>query len=347
MRFSISDFIFWISRTTSKKHFCFALATMLFALCSSAEAQLLERIPRIGYLASFGSPDASPGKHQLVAFRQGLRDLGYIEGKTIRLDYRYPKDNPEQAPELAADLVRQKVDILIAVDSSAIRAAKQATKTVPIIMITNQDPVAAGFVESLAVPGANVTGITRLTRELSGKRLELLKEIIPSGSRVAVLWVRPTALGTGTGFKNYEDAAQVLRLQLHSLPVQRPDPDIDGALQAAVKARANALVIVSNAVLRPHAREIANLALKNRLASICEASQYVDAGCLMSYATDDRDSYRRVAIYVDKILKGAKPAELPIEQPTKFEFVINLKTAKQIGIAIPPQILARAERVIK
>jgi putative tryptophan/tyrosine transport system substrate-binding protein len=325
-----------------------AVIALLFAFRLSAHAQQeAAKIPRIGYLASFGSPDASPGKHQLIAFRQGLRDLGYIEGKTIRLDYRYPKDNPEQAPELAADLVRQKVDILIAVDSSAIRAAKQATKTVPIIMITNQDPVAAGFVDSLAVPGANVTGITRLTRELSGKRLELLKELVPSGSRVAVLWVRPTALGTGTGFKNYENAAPLLKLQLHSSPVQRPHPDLDGAFEAAVKARANALVIVSNAVLRPHAREIANLALKNRLASICEASQYVDAGCLMSYATDDRDSYRRVAIYVDKILKGAKPAELPIEQPTKFELVINLKTAKQIGLEIPPQVLARADKVIK
>jgi putative tryptophan/tyrosine transport system substrate-binding protein len=345
--FSIFDFRFWIERIKRQTSFCLVLGSLLVVIEAVAEGQQPERMPRIGYLASFGSPDASPGKHQLNAFRKGLRDLGYIEGKTIRLDYRYPKDNPEQAPELAADLVRQKVDILIAVDSSAIRATKQATKTVPIVMITNQDPVAAGFVDSLAVPGGNVTGITRLTRELSGKRLELLRDVVPSGTRVAVLWVRPTALGTGTGFKNYENAAQGLKLQLHSLPVQRPNPDIDGAFEAAVKARANALVIVSNAVLRPHAKQIADLAIKNRLASICEASQYVDAGCLVSYATDDTDSYRRVAIYVDKILKGARPADLPVEQPTKFELVINLKTAKQIGVTIPAQVLARADKVIK
>ncbi len=323
------------------------LGGLLVVIGGVTEAQQPERIPRIGYLANFGSLDASPDKHQLNALLKGLRDLGYIEGKTIRLDYRYPKENPEQAPKLAADLVRQKIDILIAVDPTAIRAAKQATKHIPIVMVTNQDPVAAGFVDSLAVPGGNVTGIARLTRELSGKRLELLREVVPSGSRVAVLWVRPTALGTGTGFKNYEDAAQGLKLQLHSVPVQRPNPDIDGAFQAAAKARANALVIVSNAVLRPHAKQIADLAIKNRLASICEASQYVDAGCLMSYASDDTDNYRRVAIYVDKILKGAKPAELPVEQPTKLDFVINLKTGKQIGVTIPPNMLARADKVIK
>ena len=337
---------YWL--IVSGRTFCFALIALLLAFRSSADAQQEgARIPRIGYLADFGSPDASPAKQQLIALRQGLSDRGYIEDKTIRLDYRYPKDNPEQTPELAADLVRLKVDILIAVDPTAIRAAKQATKTVPIVMVTNQDPVAAGFVDSLAVPGGNVTGITRLTRELSGKRLELLRDIVPSASRVGVLWVRPTSLGTGTAFKNYENAAQGLKLQLHSLPVKRPDPDIDGAFQGALKARVNALVTVTNSVLRPHAKKIADLAIKNRLVSMCEASQYVDAGCLMSYATDDTDSYRRVAIYVDKILKGAKPADLPVEQPTKFELVINLKTAKQIGVTIPPNVLARADRVLK
>lgn len=338
---------YWL--IVSGRTVCFALIGLLFAFSWFADAQQDgARIPRIGYLADFGSPDDdSPGKHHLLALRQGLRDLGYIEGKTIRLDYRYPKDNPEQTPELAADLVRLKVDILIAADPTAIRAAKQATKTVPIVMITNQDPVAAGFVDSLAVPGGNVTGITRLTRELSGKRLELLRDIVPSASRVGVLWVRPTSLGTGTAFKNYENAAQGLKLQLHSLPVQRPDPDIDGSFQGALKAHANALITVSNAVLRPHAKKIADLAIKNRLASICEASQYVVAGCLMSYATDDTDSYRRVAIYVDKILKGAKPGDLPVEQPTKFELVVNLKSARQMGLMIPPHVLARADKVIK
>ena len=323
-----------------------ALSSLLVPLSWSAEAQQSSaKVPRIGFLGSFGSPDAS--SVQIDAFRQGLKDVGYIDGKNILIEYRHPKENPEQAPELAAELVRLKVNVVVAVDPTAIRAAKQATKTVPIVIITNQDPVAAGFVESLARPGGNATGVTRLTRELSGKRLEILKEVVPSISRVGVLWVRPTALGTGTGFKNYEATAEALKIQLHSLQVQRPNPEIDGAFQAAVKARASALVTVSNAVLRPYAKKIADLAIKNRLPSICEASQYVDAGCLMSYATDDADSYRRAAVYVDKILKGARPADLPVEQPTKFELVVNLKTAKQIGITIPPIVLARTDRVIR
>jgi putative ABC transport system substrate-binding protein len=336
------------SSVVAKSVFCFALIALLFALRWSAEAQQSSaKVPRIGYLASFGSPDASPARRQLDAFRQGLKDLGYVDGKNIVIEYRHPKENPEQAPQLAAELIRLKVDTLIAVDPTAIRAAKQASTTTPIVMITNQDPVAAGLVESLARPGGNVTGLTRLTRELSGKRLEVLKEAVPSASRVAVLWVRPTALGTGTAFKNYEAAAEALKIQLQSLQVERPNPEIDGAFQVAVKARVSALVTVSNAVLRPHAQKIADLAAKNRLPSLCEASQYVDAGCLMSYSSDDAETYRRATIYVDKILKGAKPADLPVEQPTKFEFIINLKTAKQIGLTIPPNVLARAEKVIR
>ena len=325
-----------------------SLCAMLFALYPVAQAQQPStKVPRIGYMASFGSPTAAPARRQLDAFRQGLKDLGYVEGKNILIEYRHPKDNPEQAPELAADLVRLKVDVFIAVDPSAIRAAKQTTKTIPIVMITNQDPVAAGFVESLARPGGNVTGLTRLTRELSGKRLEILKEVAPSIARVGVLWVRPTALGTGTSFKNYEAAAGALKIQLLSLQVGRPNPDLEGAFQTAVKERATALITVSNAVLSPHMKTIADLAAKKRLPSMCEAIRYVDAGCLMSYASDDLESYKRAAIYVDKILKGAKPADLPIEQPTKFEFVINLKTAKQIGLTIPQKVLTRADKVIR
>lgn len=214
-------------------------------------------------------------------------------------------------------------------------------------MITNQDPVAAGFIESLARPGGNVTGVTRLTRELSGKRLELLKEVVPSVTRVGVLWVRPTAFGTGNSFKNYGGASDAFKIQLVSLQVRRPNPDLEGAFKTAVKERVTALITVSNAVLSPHMKIIAELAAKNRLPSVCEAGQYVDAGCFMSYVSDDADSYRRAAVYVDKILKGAKPAELPVEQPTKFELAINLKTAKQIGVIMPQKVLTRADRVIR
>ncbi len=318
-------------------------------LCGAvAQAQQTgAKVPRIGYLTSFGSPTSSPVQRQLGAFRNGLKDLGYVEGKNILLEYRHPTDNPDQGPDLAAELVRLKVDVLIAQDPSAVRAAKQATKTIPIVMITNQDPVAAGLVDSLARPGGNITGLTRLTRELSGKRLEILKEAVPSVSRVGVLRVRPTALGTGNSFKNYQGAADVLKIQLISLQVQRPNPDVDGAFQTATKERVTALVTVSNAVLSQHMKKIAELAVKSRLPSMCEAIRYVDAGCLMSYATDDLESFERAAVYVDKILKGAKPADLPVEQPTKFELVINLKTAKQIGLSIPPNTLARADKVIR
>ncbi|HKX51580.1 MAG TPA: ABC transporter substrate-binding protein, partial [Candidatus Binatia bacterium] len=223
----------------------------------------------------------------------------------------------------------------------------QATKNVPIVMVTNQDPVATGLVDDLARPSGNVTGIARLTRDLSGKRLELLKEIIPSISRVGVLWVGPTALGVGTAFQSYEATAEALKIQLQSLQVTRPDPDLVGAIQEAVQRKVQALITVSHAVLGPRMKQISDLALKNRLPVMCEAGQYVDAGCVMSYATDDLEVFRRVAIYVDKILKGAKPGDLPVEQPTKFELAINLNAAKQIGLTIPPNVLARADKVIR
>jgi putative ABC transport system substrate-binding protein len=330
------------------KVFGVALSVILFVLSSSVDAQQSSaKTLRIGYLVSFGSPTSSPAKRQLDAFREGLKELGYVEGKNILLEYRHPNENPEQAPDLAAELVRLKVDVIVAIDPAAIRAAKQATKTIPIVMITNQDPVATRLVETLARPGGNVTGLTRLTRELSGKRLEILKEVVPSISRIGVLWVRPTALGTGNSFKNYEAAAEAWKVQLLSMQVLRPNPDLDGAFQSAVKERVSALITVSNAVLSPHMKKIAALAVKNRLPSMCEAIRYVDAGCLMSYASNDLESFERAAIYVDRILKGAKPADLPVEQPTKFELVINLKTAKALNLTIPQSVLYRADKVIK
>ena len=325
-----------------KKFLCIVLVVLLCALCASAEAQS-EKIPRIGYLTSFGAPT----ERQFDAFRQGLKEFGYVEGKTVVIDYRYPKDNPESTPDLVAELMRNKVDIFVAADPTAIRSVKQATKTIPIVMVTNQDPVATGLVESLARPGGNITGVTRLTRELSGKRLELLKEVMPRLTRVGVLWVRPTQLGTGNAFKNYEAAAEALKIQLQSLQVIRPNPDIDGAFQNAIKGQVNALVIVSHAVLGPHRNKIAEIANRKHMPTMCEATQYADSGCLMSYSTNDAESFRRAAYYVDKILKGTKPADLPVEQMSKFEFVTNLKTAKQIGVTIPQWVLVKADKVIR
>jgi putative ABC transport system substrate-binding protein len=232
----------------------------------------------------------------------------------------------------------------------AIRAAKQATKTIPIVMVTTQDPVATGLIDSLARPGGNITGVTTLQRELSGKRLEILKEAAPGISRVAAL-VNEIQLderpGSTNDFQWYKAPARALKLELQPLAVRAPNPDFEGAFQAAAKWRASALITVRSGLLAPHTKRIAGLAIKNRLPSIHEGSEYVEAGGLMSYTSDEVANYRRAAYFVDRILKGAKPADLPVEQPTKFEFVINLKTAKQIGLMIPPNVLARADRVIR
>ena len=241
-----------------------------------------------------------------------------------------------------------KVDVLVVGTLSSIRAAKQATKTIPIVMVIAVDPVATGIVDSLARPGGNITGLTTLNRELSGKRLELLKEAVPRLSRVGVLWEADSrSQAAAIGFKEYEAAARALKIPLQSLEVRGPNPDFEGAFQAAAKGRASALITIRSALLVRYPKQIADLAIKNRLPSMYEGSQYVEAGGLMSYAANDTESFRRAAVYVDKILKGAKPADLPVEQPMKFEFVINLKTAKQIGLTIPPNVLARADRVIK
>ena len=340
-RFRICNFRFSIG-TRRHKASCLALSGLLLTICLPIQAQQPERIPRIGYLPSAGAPIP----RQLKAFKEGLRDLGYVEGKTIVIESR-SSDGRVEPPDFVKELLQNKVDILIAVDPTSIRAAKQATKNIPIVIVTNQDPVATGLVDNMARPGGNVTGIARLTRELSGKRLEILKEIIPSISRVGVLWVRPTALGIGTAFQNYKPTADALKIQLQSLPVTRPNPDLENAFQEAVQRRIQALITVSHAVLGPRMKQISDLAVKNQLPVMCEARQYVDAGCVMSYSTDDLEVFRRLASYVDKILKGAKPGNLPVEQPTKFELAINLSTAKQIGFSVPPNVLARADRVIR
>jgi ABC-type uncharacterized transport system substrate-binding protein len=333
-------------KNMKRKITVFALCAMFFALCSSVAAQQPAKVPRIGYVSGSGNPK-TPGP-LVEGFQQGLRDLGYIEGKNILVEYRYTVEaGLDQIPGLVAELVRLKVDVLVATSSTAIRAAKQATKTIPIVMASATDPVAAGFVDSLARPGGNITGVVRLTRELSGKRLELLKEAVPRISRVAVLWDGNAAPGPAIAFKEYEAAARSFKLEFQSLEVRGPDPDVDGAFQAAAKGRANALIVVRNTTVDRHLKRIVNFTIKNRLPSVWEGSEFVEAGGLMSYTSDDPANYRRVATYVDKILKGAKPADLPVEQPTKFELIINLKTAKQIDVTIPQSLLYRADKVIK
>jgi putative ABC transport system substrate-binding protein len=327
----------------TKEILLLALCFLLLALGFSAQAQQPAKIPRIGYVSGTGDPK-TPGL-QVEAFRQGLRDLGYIEGKNILVEYRYIEGMSDRTPSLVAELVQLKVDVVVVTNPPAVRAAKQATKTIPIIMVTTEDPVATGIVNSLARPGGNITGLSRLTREFAGKRLELLKEAVPGISRVGVLWA--TTTGRRANFQYYEAAARTLKIAIQSLEVHGPNPDFEGAFQTAATGRVSALILVRTAQLSPYLKRIAELAIKYRLPSMVEFSDFVEVGGLMSYATNDAESYRRAATYVDKILKGAKPAELPVEQPTKFEFVINLKTAKQIGLTIPPNVLARADKVIR
>jgi len=321
----------------------FAIFVSLAACGEMAEAQQPKKVPRIGFL--WGSaPDAE--KNRLAAFQQGLRDLGYVEGKNILVEYRYAEGKLDRSPSLVAELVQLKVDVIVVTFLPGTRAAKEATKTIPIVIVSFVDPVAAGLVDSLARPGGNITGLATLARDLSGKRLELLKEVVPKISRVGVLW-DANAPGPAIAFKEYETAARTLKLQLQSLEVRGPTPDLEGAFQAAAKGRANALIVISNPVLRRYLKQITELASKNQLPSMHEAGSLVEAGGLMSYSAIDADLFRRAATYVDKILKGTKPAELPVQQPTKFELIINLKTAKALGLTIPPNVLARADKVIK
>jgi putative tryptophan/tyrosine transport system substrate-binding protein len=320
------------------------LLTLLLLTVSIVDAQQPKKVPRIGYLSGRGDP--STPDPLADAFRQGLRDLGYIEGKNILVEYRYAEGKLDRIPSLVAELVQLKVDVLVSPTLPAIRAAKQTTKTIPIVMLTNVDPVATGIVDSLARPGGNITGLARFMTELSGKRLELLKEVVPKISHVGVLWDADDP-DAAIGFKEYEAAARALKIQLQSLEVRGPNPDLEGAFQAAAKGRASALITVRNLLLLRYPKRIADLAIKNRLPSMYEGSDFVETGGLMSYSSSDAESFRRAATYVDKILKGAKPADLPVEQPTKFEFIINLKAAKQIGLTIPPNVLARADRVIR
>jgi len=324
--------------------FLWLSTALLLAFVGVAEPQQSKEIPRIGYVSGTGDP-SNPGPY-VEALRQGLRDLGYVEGKNIVIEFRGAEGKLDRIPGIVAELVQLKVDVLILPILPAIRAAQQATKTIPIIMVTNLDPVAAGIADSLARPGGHITGLATFQRDLSGKRLELLSEVVPRISRVGILRDADGAM-SAMGFKDYEAAARGLKIQLQSLEVHGSNLDLDGAFQAAAKGGANAVITITDAALLRNSNRIANLATKNRLPSMYEGRTWVEAGGLISYSADDLDAYRRAATYVDKILKGAKPADLPIEQPTKFELVINLKTAQRIGLIIPPHVLARADRVIR
>ena len=319
-----------------------ALGAVLFALSLSAEAQQTNKVHRIGYLTVI---PLSANVARVEAFRQGLCDLGYVEGQNIVIEWRSAEGKFERQGELAAELVRLKVDVIVSSGPTMTRAAKEATATIPIVMAFDSDPVGNGFVTSLARPGGNVTGLSALSPELSGKQLELLKEIIPKLSRVAVLG-NSTEPANPKTFKEIELAAGPLGVQLQPLDVLDPK-DIETAFRAAIKAHADALLALVSGGLSDHRTQIVNLALKSRLPVMYYSGLFVEAGGLMSYATSFTDLSRRAATYVDKILKGAKPAELPVEQPKKFEFIVNLKAAKQIGLTIPPNVLARADKVIR
>jgi putative ABC transport system substrate-binding protein len=319
-----------------------ALSFLLLGPCSSAQAQQLKKISRIGIL-ELASPSASADGHK--AFQQGLHELGYVEGKNMILEYRYAGGKLDLLPELAADLVRLNVDAIVTRSTASIRAAKNASKTTPVVFAAAGAPVEDGLVSSLARPGGNVTGLALLSADLDGKKLELLKEVLPKLARVGFLWTVGSARAD-LRVREVEAAAKALGLRLQSLRVTGSD-DFEEVFGAAKNAGAQALTLVPSPFLFTHRALIFDFVTKNRLPAIYSTSDFVEAGGFMSYGSDLLDNWRRAATHVDKILKGAKPADLPVEQPTKFELVINLKTAKQIGVAIPPNVLIRADRVIR
>jgi putative ABC transport system substrate-binding protein len=325
-----------------KKITFLTLCAMLLALCSSAQAQQPEKVPRIGFLITSSPSVIAP---RIDAFRQGLRELGYVEGKNIVIERRHAEGKFDHLPALAAELVRLNVDVIVTSGPTATRPAKGATSTIPIVMTFDDDPVGSGFVASLARPGGNITGLSTLSPEISGKQLELLKEIVPRLGRVVVIGTS-TRQGTAQALKEMELAAVAFGVKLQYLDIENPK-DIESAFQAASKGRADAVLVLQSPVSNSQRVQIADLALKSRLPATYPRREFVEDGGLMSYGVSISDLDRRAATYVDKILKGAKPADLPVEQPKKFELIINLKAAKQIDLTIPPNVLARADKVIR
>jgi len=318
------------------------VAIFLVGAAAIAEAQQPTKVPRIGYLSS---TSLSAGASRIEAFRQGLRDLGYVEGKNLVIEWRFAEGKLDRLPALASELVRLKVDVIVSASPPVTSAAKDSTVTIPIVMAHDPDPVGNGFVASLARPAGNITGLASLAPELSGKRLELLREIIPRLARVAVL-TYSTEPGYAQVLREIELAAGAFKVQLQHVDVLDPK-DIETSFRTATKGRADAILMMNSPVFIAHRKQVADLAVKNRLPAMYYSTEFVEDGGLMSYGVSFTDLYRRAPTYVDKLLKGAKPADLPVEQPKKFEFTINLKAAKQVGLTIPPNVLARADRVIK
>jgi putative ABC transport system substrate-binding protein len=320
---------------------CLTLCAMLYALDVSAQVQQTDKIHRVGFLSG-----AYPGpSHWTTRLRAELRELGYVEGKNVTIESRYSENRLDRLSALAEELVRLKIDVIVAGGRNDTRAARNATRTIPIVGLSLLDPVADGLLDSLARPGGNVTGFTPIADVLVGKRLELLKETVGNLSSVALLW-NPQDPGSARQWKESQMAARELGLQLRSMEVSSAEK-LDSAFKEASQTRSAALATTSSAFVNAHQKRIAGLAQKNRMPAIYHQGSFVAGGGLMSYGAEETEHYRRVAVIVDKILKGAKPAELPVEQPTKFELVINLKTAKQIGLTVPPNVLARADRVIR
>ena len=320
------------------------VALILATFCLAEAQQTTKTTPRIGIIFSTGAPgDPSPW---LDAFQQGLRDLGYVEGKNILVERRYGEGRLDRMPPFVHEFVQQKVDVIVAVNNVVIRTAKEATKTIPIVMISSVDPVVAGYVESFAHPGGNITGLAWLLRDISAKRVELLKELLPKMSRVGILW-DADGPGPTIAVKEYEAATRAFKIEPKSLAIRGPNPDFAGAFQTAKTARLDALIVVANPLMAQHAKEVFDLAAKYRLPSMTEEGRFVPTGGLMSYGPSLADLSRRAASSVVERLKGAKPGDLPLKLPAKFEIFINLKTAEQIGLVIPQHVLVQADKVIK
>jgi putative ABC transport system substrate-binding protein len=324
-----------------RRSFIGTLTGGLLAAPLATEAQQAAKIARIGFL----SPRSRSDVGRLAAFRQGLRELGYVEGQNIAIESRWAEGEYDRLPGLAAELVRLKVDVIVTYAAPAIQAAKRATSTIPIVMAGAIDPVASGLVTSVARPGGNITGLSLMAPDLVGKQLAILKEVVPTVSRVALLG-NPVNTGNAPQLRHAQETARALGMRLQFLEARGPS-EIDGAFAAMTRERAGAVIVLVDGMLADHRTRIADLAVKNRLPAVYGLSDYPEAGGLMAYGPSVLDRFRRAATYVDKILKGAKPAELPVEQPTKFELVINLKTAKALGLTIPQLLLQRAHQVIE
>jgi len=325
-----------------KIYLCIALNALLLALCVPVEAQQTKKVPTIGLLSALTPAVVS---FWVQAFQRGLRDLGYVEGKNVIIEYRYADGNVDRLSQLAAELVRLKVDVIVTGGALTTRRVKEATSTIPIVMAQDANPVGSGLVTSLARPGGNITGLSFMSPEITGKRLEILKETVPGLSRVAVLTAERNTTDSETA-QELDDAAKALDVKLQILQGRNPN-EIDRALSKMSKERVGAFVVITSPVLSENRERILNFAVKNRLPATYPNESWVESGGLMTYGTNLADLWRRATIYVDKILKGTKPADLPVEQPLKFDFLINLKTAKQIGLTIPPEVLARANRIIR